>query len=103
MLVFQNSRRHLLSTLMDRFDTAKDQREKYKMENKAESQNEKQRINNLLKAIEAADCECKKLEYWSDIKNLVEAGKAGTATDPSSGWNKDWQGLDLSGAKHPET
>lgn len=103
MLIFQNSRRQLLSTLMDRFDAAKDHREEHKKEDKPESEAEERRINNLLKAIEAADSECKKLEYWSDIKNLAEDGKAGDATDPSRGWDEKWQGLDGSGAPHPRT
>ncbi|KAI4920196.1 hypothetical protein J4E90_002336 [Alternaria incomplexa] len=104
MLIFQNSRRQLLSTLMDRFEAAKDHREQHKKDHKPEGDAEERRINNLLKAIEAADNECKKLEYWSDIKNLTEEGKAGNATDPSMGWDEEkWQGLDASGAKHPDT
>ncbi|EDU39695.1 hypothetical protein PtrSN002B_004140 [Pyrenophora tritici-repentis] len=102
MLIFQNSRRQLLSTLMDRFEAAKDHREQHEKDHKPEGDAEQRRINNLLKAIEAADNECKKLEYWSDIKNLTEEGKAGNATDPSMGWDEKWQGIDVSGAKHPE-
>lgn len=103
MLIFQNSRRQLLSTLMDRFDAAKAHREEHRKEDKPEGEAEERRINNLLKAIEAADSECKKLEYWSDIKNLAEEGKAGEAMDPSRGWDEKWQGLDGSGAKGPST
>lgn len=103
MLIFQNSRRQLLSTLMERFEAARDHRAEHIKDNKPEGDAEERRINNLLKAIEAADSECKKLEYWSDIKNLAEEGKAGNATDPSMGWDEKWQGLDVSGAKHPET
>jgi len=102
MLIFQNSRRQLLSTLMDRFEAAKTHREQHEREHKPEGDAEQRRINNLLKAIEAADNECKKLEYWSDIKNLTEEGKAGNATDLSMGWDEKWQGIDVSGAKHPE-
>lgn len=103
MLVFQNSRRQLLSTLMDRFEAAKDRREQHIKDSQPETDAEERRINNLLKSIEAADNECKKLEYWSDIKNLTEEGKAGNATDPSMGWDEKWQGLDVSGADHPRT
>lgn len=103
MLVFQNSRRQLLSTLMDRFDAAKNHREAHKKEGTSESDTEERKISNLLKAVEAADEQCKKLEYWSDIKNLAEDGKAGNAMDTSKGWDEKWQGLDNSGAKHPET
>ena len=79
LLVFQNSRRQLLSALMSTIDDA----------------------NNLLKAVEAADAECKKLEYWSDIRKLAENGNAGHATDSNCGWDDKWQGLDNSGAPHP--
>lgn len=102
MLIFQNSRRQLLSTLMDRFEAARAHRDEHKKEDRPEGEAEQRRIDNLLRAIEAADSECKKLEYWSDIKNLAEEGKAGNATDLSKGWDEKWQGLDGSGAKHPE-
>lgn len=55
-----------------------------------------------MKAIEAADAECKKLEYWSDIRKLAQEGNAGNATDTAHGWDEKWQGLDESGAKPPE-
>ena len=101
MLVFQNSRRHLLSSLMNTFDAAKDHRQEHKERGEKEDEVEERRINNLLKAVEAADAECKKLEYWSDIRKLAEDGDAGNATDSSSGWDHGWQGLDKSGAAHP--
>ncbi|KAH8707593.1 hypothetical protein GQ44DRAFT_662755 [Phaeosphaeriaceae sp. PMI808] len=102
MLIFQNSRRQLLSTLMDRFDTAKSHREEHQESGKPEGEAEERRINNILKAIEAADAECKKLEYWSDIRKLAQEGNAGSATDTQHGWDEKWQGLDESGAKHPD-
>ncbi|KAF2009148.1 hypothetical protein BU24DRAFT_82464 [Aaosphaeria arxii CBS 175.79] len=101
MLIFQNSRRQLLSTLMTTFDEAQRHREEHKRSGKPENDAEQRRIDNLLKAVEAADAECKKLEYWSDIRKLAESGDAGNATDPQSGWDANWQGLDGSGAPHP--
>jgi hypothetical protein len=101
MLVFQNSRRQLLSKLMDTFDAAKEHRQEHKDEGRPEGEAEERRINNLLKSIEAADAECKKLEYWSDIRKLAEDGDAGNAMDPASGWNDKWEGLDKSGPSHP--
>lgn len=101
MLVFQNSRRQLLSTLMTTFDDASSHRAEHKERGEPEDAGEEQRITNLLRAVEAADAECKKLEYWSDIKKLAEGGEAGNATDPKHGWGKHWQGLDSSGAAHP--
>ncbi|KAF1971265.1 hypothetical protein BU23DRAFT_185157 [Bimuria novae-zelandiae CBS 107.79] len=102
LLVFQNSRRQLLSTLMETIDAARAHRDSHQKSGKAENEAEERRISNLLKAVEAADAECKKLEYWSDIKKLAEEGKAGSATDPNAGWNEKWQGLDASGADHPK-
>ena len=101
LLVFQNSRRQLLSALMSTIDDAKDHREEHKKRGETENAAEERRINNLLKAVEAADAECKKLEYWSDIRKLAENGNAGHATDSNSGWDDKWQGLDNSGAPHP--
>ena len=101
MLLFQNSRRQLLATLMDTFDAAKRHRDEHKSQDKPEGEAETHRINNLLKAVEAADAECKKLEYWSDIRGLVVEGNAGNATAESSGWDEKWQGVDDSGPKHP--
>ena len=86
---------------METIDDARAHRGTHKKSGKPENGAEERRINNLLKAVEAADAECKKLEYWSDIKVLAEEGNAGNATDPSGGWDEKWQGLDSSGAGHP--
>jgi hypothetical protein len=101
MLVFQNSRRRLLASLMDTFDAAKERRQRYKHKGSQGDGIEERRITTLLKAVEAADAECKKLEFWSDIRKLAADGDAGNATDPMSGWDEKWQGLDQSGAPHP--
>lgn len=101
LLVFQNSRRQLLSTLMETIEKVRAHRDSHKQSGKPENGAEERRINNLLKAVEAADAECKKLEYWSDIRKLAEEGNAGNATDSKNGWDEKWQGLDASGAQHP--
>ena len=103
MLIFQNSRRQLLASLMRTFDAAKGHREEHKEKGEPENEAEQAMINNLLKAIEAADSECKKLEYWSDIRRLAVEGVAGQATDASYGWDHAWEGLDNSGPAHPKT
>jgi hypothetical protein len=102
MLVFQNSRRQLLSTLMERFEDARQHREDHQAQSKPEGDAEGRRIDDLLRAIDAADAQCKRLEYWSDIRKLAYEGAAGSATDPEHGWDDKWAGLDESGAKHPE-
>ncbi|KAF2634712.1 hypothetical protein P280DRAFT_413180 [Massarina eburnea CBS 473.64] len=101
MLVFQNSRRQLLSTLTATIESARAHRAEHKESGEPEDDAEERRINNLLKAIEAADAECKQLEYWSDIRRLTENGRAGNAVDSGS-WGKGWEGLDGSGPSHPE-
>jgi hypothetical protein len=101
MLIFQNSRQQLLTSLMRTFGAAKDHREEHEKNGKPEDDAEERRIDNLLKAVEAADQECKKLEYWSDIRKLAVEGVAGEATDPSYGWDQKWEGLDNSGPSHP--
>ncbi|KAF2744886.1 hypothetical protein M011DRAFT_496116 [Sporormia fimetaria CBS 119925] len=99
MLIFQASRRQLLAYLMDTFDTAKDRRQK--QNGQAQSDVEKRRIDDLQRAVDAADEECKKLEYWSDIRKLADEGAAGRAMDPANGWDDKWAGLDKSGPPHP--
>jgi hypothetical protein len=109
LLLFQNSRLQLLSNLMNTLDIAKEQ----ELESQSESQKDtttdatpqsasQLRLRNLHKAVNAADVECKKLEYWSDIRRLAESGDAGHATDEAHGWNTDeWEGLDRSGPSGP--
>ena len=102
-LIFQNSRRQLLASLMRTFNAAKQHRDEHKRKGEPEDKEEEFRINNLLKAVESADAECKKLEYWSDIRKLANEGVAGQATDTSYGWDHKWEGLDNSGPSHPKT
>lgn len=97
-LVFQNSRRHLLEILMEEVHAASAHREEHTAQAKPESDREKSRIDNLLKAVDAADREVRRLEYWSDIRRMVRKGETEGPTDNSSSWpSKDWQGLEASG------
>jgi hypothetical protein len=82
MLIFQNSRRQLLSRLLSTFDEAKEHREEHKQSGEPENETEERRINSLLKAVEAAEGECKKLEYYSDIRKLTEEGDIGVGNEP---------------------
>ncbi|KAF2713018.1 hypothetical protein K504DRAFT_423307 [Pleomassaria siparia CBS 279.74] len=84
MLIFQNSRRQLLSTLLSTFDAAKEHRDEHKASGEPENETEERRINNLLKAVEAAEGQCKKLEYYSDIRRLEEEGETGMGKEPMS-------------------
>lgn len=100
MLIFQNSRRRLLSTLMSTFDAAKEHREEHKESGKPEDETEERRINNLLKAVEAADGECKKLEYYSDIRRLAAGGDISVEKRPTSWQDHKQEVGNGSGAAH---
>lgn len=91
MLVFQNSRRQLLSKLMSTFDDAKEHRQEHKESGTPENETEERRIDNLLKAVQAAEGECKKLEYYSDIRKLTE-DEIGASQEPGNGKEKDHKG-----------
>ncbi|KFZ24319.1 hypothetical protein V502_01214 [Pseudogymnoascus sp. VKM F-4520 (FW-2644)] len=99
MFIFQASRRTLLAHLTTALDdTSKEQKE---VEEKGEAGNEedvkrKERLNHLVKAVEAADEEVKRLEYWSDIKGVTEQGLVKGAVDREQGWDPAWAGLDTS-------
>ncbi|KAK4981359.1 hypothetical protein LTR66_010055 [Elasticomyces elasticus] len=98
LFIFQSSRRQLLATLMHRFDAASRHRHEHTQSERAESDEEKRRIDNLLRAVRVADEEVKRLEYWSDIRSMARHGEILGATDESRGWSAHgWQGLDSSG------
>ncbi|KAF2757671.1 hypothetical protein EJ05DRAFT_511446 [Pseudovirgaria hyperparasitica] len=97
-LVFQDSRRQLLATLTAELDAAGEHREEHKNRKQPEDEIESRRIDNLLKAANTADEQCRKLEYWSDIRGMVREGEAKGATDAAHGWDgHGWQGVDSSG------
>ncbi|GAB7343391.1 hypothetical protein MBLNU457_1429t1 [Dothideomycetes sp. NU457] len=97
-LVFQNSRRHLLEMLMEQVNAASAHRDEHTAQSKPEGDREKSRIDNLLKAVDAADREVRRLEYWSDIRRMVREGEAGGPVENSSTWPaEEWQGLEASG------
>jgi hypothetical protein len=70
-LVFQNSRRQLLSFLKITAEEAQQHRDEHDAEDKPEGDAERQRIDNLLAAVEEADKEITGLEYWSDRKHVL--------------------------------
>ncbi|KAM3069434.1 hypothetical protein ACMFMG_005541 [Clarireedia jacksonii] len=90
--IFQASRRQLLSNLMKNFDEAldKEQDDKESMEKRAKA---------LEAAVKAADEEVKRLEYWSDVKDMAESGETKGAVDSGQGWRGNWEGADNSGPK----
>lgn len=97
LLVFQSSRRQLLSLLLRRFEAASAHREAHKDREQPESSPESRKIDNLLNALHAADEECRRLEYWSDIREIAKRGDSVGAVDENHGWGHGWEGLDDSG------
>ena len=82
---------------MEKCEAASHHRKEHEKEGRVEGPLEKRRIDNLVRAISAADEQVKKLEYWSDQRRLVSEGIAGKAPDDDRGWDHRWQGVDNSG------
>lgn len=97
LLVFQSSRRYLLSVLFRHFEAASAHRDAHIERGQRESSPEGRKIDNLMKALNAADDECRKLEYWSDIRRIAQRGESLAAVDASHGWGHGWDGLDDTG------
>ena len=113
MLIFQTSRRHLLADLIARHEGVhQEERElnthrHHDDENKQREHDQTARhANNLLRAIHAADAHVKKLEYWSDMKEVSQFA-VGIEHDEDniqpSFWNKQTASEGVQELhKHPE-
>lgn len=97
LFLFQNSRRQLLAILMHRFEDAEQHRDEHQKRKEEEGEKEQKYIDNLLRAVEAADEQCKKLEYWSDVKIVVSESETLHAIEHDVGWGHEWQGVESSG------
>jgi hypothetical protein len=95
LFIFQASRRALLSHLMGVYEETKAEQEKN------DSAELRERTSALKDAAKHADEEVRKLAYWSDVKQMAEAGESNGAVDGAKGWPGDWQGLDQSGPVEP--
>lgn len=95
--IYQTSRRQLLAHLQHIFNDATSSQDSNAVEGGLDEEAEKRRVDNLHKAVYAADKEVKGLEYWSDVKGMAEAGETKGAADDGQGWDDNWQGLDASG------
>jgi hypothetical protein len=71
-LVFQNSKRRLLIFLKQTAEDAQKHRSEHDAEDKPEGDAERQRIDNLLAAVDEADKGITGLEYWSDRKHVLK-------------------------------
>jgi hypothetical protein len=98
LCIFQSSRRYILSMLSEKLTTAEHARHEHASHNEEISAQEQQKIVNLASAIKSADAQVKRLEYWSDVRDMARSGKTAGATDSSYNWNdNEWTGLDNSG------
>jgi hypothetical protein len=91
LLVFQSSRLQLLSSLQHRFNVAAAHRDEHVKKGEPEDDHEKKSIDNLLRAMEAADAQCKRLEFWSDFRSVAQEGGVLGAADHSHGFDHEWQ------------
>jgi hypothetical protein len=96
LFVFQASRRVLLTRLTEVSD------EIQKKLQTQESDELKRRAENLSAAVKHADEEVRRLEYWSDVKQVVEGGESKGAVEQNKGWDDSWRGLDASGPAPPQ-
>ena len=98
LFIFQASRRLLLAHLLHILDEAADEHKKT-LEDQTEPDPVKQRrIENLEAALKSADEEVRRLEFWSDVKEMAESGETKGAVG-ESGWREGWVGADNSGPK----
>ncbi|GAB7328426.1 hypothetical protein MBLNU13_g00395t1 [Cladosporium sp. NU13] len=108
LFIYQSSRRQLLAELIQHFDTSTARKESLSGHMHSDEESKKQheaavkQANNLSRAVEAADAQVKRLEYWSDIKSMARHGETAHATD-NNHWNPTkWQGLDPASPSHEE-
>jgi hypothetical protein len=91
---YENSYRRLLTILSDKIQQATTQRDKHAKHKEAEDDSEQRYIESLLKSAKAVNEECKKLGFWSDVRNLASDGKVMGGMDSDVGWRHEWQALD---------
>lgn len=106
LFIYQSSRRQLLAELMQHLDKSTERKEGLSEHEHLDEESKKQhevavkQASNLGRAVEAADSQVKRLEYWSDIKSMARRGETLHATD-SDRWNQtNWQGLDPASPGH---
>lgn len=95
LLIFQSSRRQLLALLLHTFDASAST----STSSHPPFSPTQRRAANLLEAARAADEQVRRLEYWSDIRDMAREGETLGAADNDGGlaWGPEWQGVDTSG------
>lgn len=94
--IFQASRKLFVIHLSRMYDEATAKRKKRQENGEEESSKDAKRLENLEVAVRHADEEVRRLEYWSDQRELVRDGNTKTALDEGQGWGNGWDGLDNS-------
>jgi hypothetical protein len=100
---YDSSCRRLLAILTDSIKAAKTHREEHAQRNEPEDDNESRKIESLLQAAKSVDEECKKLQYWSDVRDLAKTGRTVIAEDELPGLDHELKGLDTSGPPDDNT
>ncbi|KAF3933123.1 hypothetical protein ABW19_dt0202216 [Dactylella cylindrospora] len=99
-MIFQQSRRKVLSILLETLTEAKDKRREREGGGSGTNSpngkpvdfnddDEKRFIDGLGRAVDAGEAEVRKLEFWSDIKKAQHAGYAGVENAPDYGKDMD--------------
>lgn len=84
--------------MVQTIDEAIGHRQAHTEHNEAETDEEKSRIDNLVKAVTAADNEIQRLEFWSDIRDAVHKGESqGAMREDDSRWAHGWEGAERHG------
>ncbi|KAG9241290.1 hypothetical protein BJ878DRAFT_521478 [Calycina marina] len=97
-ILFQSSRRLLLSDLLETLEEAAEQHKDTDDKEDVVSPAQK-RLKKLEAALRAADAEVRKLQFWLTIKDMAERGETSAAVG-GPGWKKEgWSGVDDSGPK----
>ena len=68
VLIYQTSRQHLQAHLRQIFEHATNEREAHEGGEDSEAEASKRKVENLRKAVDAADKHVNDLEYWSDLR-----------------------------------
>lgn len=99
LFIFQASRRLLLAHLFKTYDAVCEKKKKDEENGVDIDPAVRRRINSLDAAVKKADEEVKRLEFWSDVKDVATKGLTVGAVDESKGWDLTWTGLDNSAPK----
>jgi hypothetical protein len=98
MFIFQASRKLLLEHLLKLLNEASEAQREHVEGKKDPDPAKVRRLDNLEAVVKHADEEVKRLEFWSDVKDIAESGVTKGALDEDQGWDDSkWTGLDRSG------